>query len=194
MARWRSFIAAGKVRFLGLCEVSVATLRRAQAVHRVTAVQSEYSLWTRNVETEVLPACRELGISLIPFSPLGRGFLTATLTAAAQLSTDDWRAANPRFSQPNLARNLALLQPLIDIAHTRNCAAPAQIALAWLLSRGDQVIPIPGTKRRSHLDQNLKALEIRLEHDELNRLAASFPPGVAAGERYNPDHAQWIGH
>jgi aryl-alcohol dehydrogenase-like predicted oxidoreductase len=185
-------VTQGKIRFVGLSEVQSATLRRAHAVHPVTALQSEYSLWTRDVESSVLPACKELGISLIPFSPLGRGFLTATLSNdPSQFAPEDWRAGNPRFSAENLARNRDLLAALTAIAETRG-RSPAQIALAWVLSRGDRVIPIPGSKRRSHLDENVKAVEIELQPNEISTLDAAFPPGAAAGDRYLPEHARWV--
>ena len=185
-------VAAGKVRFLGLSEVSEATLRRAHAVHPITALQSEYSLWTREPEATVMPACRDLGIAFVPFSPLGRGFLTGTLTDRGRIAPSDWRANNPRFTEENLARNLALLRPLDEIAQVHG-GTPAQIALAWVLSRGAQVIPIPGMKRRTHLDENVSAEEIDLTPEELTRLDAAFPPGAAAGERYTPEVARWAG-
>src|SRR5262249_7090495 len=167
-------VAAGKVRFLGLSEVSDATLRRAHAVHPITALQSEYSLWTREPEATVMPACRELGIAFVPFSPLGRGFLTGTVTGRDRIAAGDWRVNNPRFSQENIARNAALLRPLEEIARAHG-AKPAQVALAWVLSRGDGVIPIPGMKRRTHLDENVSAVEIQLTPDEQARLEAAFP-------------------
>jgi aryl-alcohol dehydrogenase-like predicted oxidoreductase len=185
-------VAAGKVRFLGLSEVSEATLRRAHAVHPITALQSEYSLWTREPETTVMPACRELGIAYVPFSPLGRGFLTGAVTGREAIAPGDWRMNNPRFTDENLARNQALLQPLEEIAQVHG-ARLAQIALAWVLSRGENVIPIPGMKRRTHLDENVAAGEIKLTPAELTRLDAVFPVGAAAGERYTPEVARWAG-
>ena len=185
-------VAAGKVRLLGLSEVSEATLRRAHAVHPITALQSEYSLWTREPEATMMPACRELGIAFVPFSPLGRGFLTGAVTGREAIAPGDWRANNPRFSEDNLARNLALLRPLEEIAQARG-AKPAQVALAWVLSRGENVIPIPGMRRRSHLDENVAAADIELTPDESARLDAAFPPGAAAGERYTPEVARWAG-
>ena len=185
-------VAAGKVRFLGLSEVSEATLRRAHAVHPITALQSEYSLWTREPEATVMPACRELGIAFVPFSPLGRGFLTGAVTGRERIAPGDWRANNPRFTEENLARNRALLRPLEEIAQAHG-AKPAQVALAWVLSRGEQVIPIPGMKRRAHLDENVAAVDIELTPEELARLDAAFPPGAAAGERYTPEVARWAG-
>lgn len=184
-------VSRGKVRFLGLSEVLPATLRRAHSVHPVKALQSEYSLWTRDVESTVLPVCAELGVSFLPFSPLGRGFLTATLTESDRFPEGDWRANNPRFSPENLARNRSLLTTLTSVASSHGCT-PGQVALAWVLSRGDRVIPIPGTKRRSHLDENVRALDVNLSPEELSTLDAAFPPGVAAGARYTPEQAQWL--
>ncbi len=186
-------IKAGKVRYLGLCEAAASTIRRAHAVVQVTAVQSEYSLWTRDVEAEVLPLCEQLSISLVPFSPLGRGFLTGQVVAAAQISADDWRATNPRFTQENIARNAQLLKPLNDIAH-RHGGTPAQVALTWLLAQSPQIIPIPGTKRRRHLEENLAALKITLTDEELLQLQTEFQPGAVAGERYTAEFARWIDH
>jgi aryl-alcohol dehydrogenase-like predicted oxidoreductase len=185
-------VTAGKVRCLGLSEVSEATLRRAHAVHPITALQSEYSLWTREPEATVMPACREMGIAFVPFSPLGRGFLTGAVSGRDRIAPGDWRANNPRFTDENIARNLALLRPLEEIARSHG-AKPAQIALAWVLSRGDYVIPIPGMKRRDHLAENVAAVDIELKPEELARLDAAFPPGAAAGERYTPEVARWAG-
>jgi aryl-alcohol dehydrogenase-like predicted oxidoreductase len=185
-------VAAGKVRSIGLSEVSPETLRWVHAVHPVTALQSEYSLWTREPEATVLPVCEELGIAFVPFSPLGRGFLTGTLAGRAQIGPDDWRATNPRFSAENLDRNAALLGPLGEVARARG-RTPAQVALAWVLVRGEHVIPIPGMKRRSHLNENVAATEIELRPEELARLEAAFPPGVAAGERYSPEQVRGVG-
>jgi aryl-alcohol dehydrogenase-like predicted oxidoreductase len=185
-------VAAGKVRTLGLSEVSEATLRRAYAVHTITALQSEYSLWTREPEATVMPACRELGIAFVPFSPLGRGFLTGTVTGLEGIAPGDWRANNPRFSEENLARNVALLKPLEEVARSQGKTV-AQVALAWVLSRGENVIPLPGMKRRMHLDENTAAVDIELSPEELNRLNAAFPPGAAAGDRYTPEVARWAG-
>jgi aryl-alcohol dehydrogenase-like predicted oxidoreductase len=185
-------VAAGKVRFSGLSEVSEITLRRAHAVHPITALQSEYSLWTREAEATVIPACQELSIAFVPFSPLGRGFLTGAVTGRDRIAPGDWRANNPRFTEENLARNLALLRPLEEIAQVHG-AKPAQVALAWVLSRGEHVLPIPGMKRRTHLEENAAAVDIGLTTEELARLNAAFPPGVAAGERYKPEIARWAG-
>jgi aryl-alcohol dehydrogenase-like predicted oxidoreductase len=185
-------VAAGMVRSIGLSEVSAETLRRAHAVHPVTALQSEYSLWTRESEATVLPVCEELGIAFVPFSPLGRGFLTGTLAGRAQIGPDDWRATNPRFSAENLGRNAALLGPLGEVAQAHG-KTPAQVALAWVLVRGEHVIPIPGMKRRSHLNENVAATEIELRPEDLARLEATFPPGVAAGARYSPEQDRGVG-
>jgi aryl-alcohol dehydrogenase-like predicted oxidoreductase len=185
-------VAAGKVRLLGLSEVSEATLRRAHAVHPITALQSEYSLWTREPEATVIPACQELGIAFVPFSPLGRGFLTGLVTGRDWIASDDWRANNPRFAEENLARNLALLRPLEEIGQAQG-KSPSQIALAWVLSRGEHVLPIPGMKRRTHLEENVAAVDIGLTTEELARLDAAFPAGAAAGERYTPEIARWAG-
>ena len=185
-------VALGKVRALGLSEVAEATLRRAHAVHPIAALQSEYSLWTREPEATVMPACRELGIAFVPFSPLGRGFLTGAITARDRIAPGDWRATNPRFAEENLARNLALLEPLEAIARAHR-AKPAQVALAWVLSRGENVIPIPGMKRRSHLDENVAAADLTLTDEELTKLDAAFPAGAAAGDRYTAEFARWAG-
>jgi aryl-alcohol dehydrogenase-like predicted oxidoreductase len=185
-------VDAGKVRLLGLSEVSEATLRRAHAVHPIAALQSEYSLWTRESEATVMPTCRELGIAFVPFSPLGRGFLTGALTGRGQIGPGDWRANNPRFTEENLARNVALLKPLEEIAQDQGRTI-AQVALAWVLSRGEDVIPLPGMKRRRHLDENLGAASIELTPEDLARLDIAFPPGIAAGDRYTPEVARWAG-
>jgi aryl-alcohol dehydrogenase-like predicted oxidoreductase len=185
-------VTSGKVRFIGLSEVSPETLRRAHAVHPVTALQSEYSLWTREPEATVLPVCAELGIAFVPFSPLGRGFLTGAVTDRSRIAPGDWRANNPRFTEENLASNRALLEPLERIARAHGRTA-AQVALAWVLSRGEQVVPIPGMKRRTHLDENVAAVDIELSPEELAHLDTAFPPGAAAGERYTPEVARWAG-
>lgn len=176
-------VRAGKVRFLGLSEVAPATLRRAQRVHPITALQSEYSLWTRDIEPEVLPTCRELGVGLVAFSPLGRGFLTGQLKSAAQLTEGDARHNFPRFQDENFARNLALVEQLVELAAVKGCS-PAQLALAWVLAQGDDIVPIPGTKRRAYLEENLGALALELMPADLARLERIAPPGIAAGQRY----------
>ena len=174
-------VAAGKVRHLGLSEASAATIRRAHATHPIAAVQSEYSLWSRDVEADVLPAIRELGIGFVPYSPLGRGFLTGTVNAES-LRDDDFRRTNPRFSGENAERNAALVDIVRSVA-AKHGATPAQIALAWVLSRGEDLVPIPGTTKASRVEENAGALKIRLDEDDLSRL-----DGIAqnvAGERYN---------
>jgi aryl-alcohol dehydrogenase-like predicted oxidoreductase len=177
-------VTEGKVRFLGLSEASADTIRRAHAVHPITALQTEYSLWERALEEQILPTLRELGIGLVPYSPLGRGFLTGALTNPADLGEKDFRAvAFPRLSGDNLEANTLLVDKLSEIA-TRVGAEPAQVALAWVLSRGEDVVPIPGTKRRRWLEQNAAAVDVRLAPDVLAELEAAFPPGVAAGDRY----------
>ncbi|MFC9927708.1 aldo/keto reductase [Streptomyces sp. NPDC127190] len=175
-------VAEGKVRYIGLSEASAETIRRAHAVHPVTAVQSEYSLWTRDVEAEVLPACRELGIGFVPYSPLGRGFLAGRFDSPEQLDKDDWRRENPRFADANLAANLRLAAKVKEIAAEKD-VTPAQLAIAWVLAQGEDLVPIPGTKRREYLEQNAAAGTVRLSAEELARIDAELP--AAAGERYD---------
>ncbi|WP_299653456.1 aldo/keto reductase [uncultured Jannaschia sp.] len=176
-------VEAGKVRYLGLSEAGAATIRRANDVHPITALQSEYSLWSRDLEAEILPACRALGIGVVPYSPLGRGFLAGQIRSDADLAEKDRRRDMPRFRDDNLVRNSALLDGLRSIAETHG-ATSAQIALAWLLSRGEDVVPIPGTKRPARLTENAASLEVALTGDDLTTLDAAFPPGAAAGLRY----------
>jgi len=176
-------VTAGKVRHLGLSEVSAATLRRAHAVHPIAAVQSEYSLWTRDPERGVLAACRDLGVAFVAYSPLGRGFLTGAVTTPDTLAADDFRRVSPRFQDENLRANLALADTVRRLARRKGCS-PAQIALAWLLTRGDDVIPIPGTRRRRHLEDNLGALAVDLDAADLTDIEAAFPPDAAHGDRY----------
>jgi aryl-alcohol dehydrogenase-like predicted oxidoreductase len=176
-------VRAGKVRCLGLSEASPATVRRAMAVHPIAALQSEYSLWTRDVETELLPLCNALGITLVPYSPLGRGFLTGAIRAADQLASDDWRRSNPRFEGDNLRVNLALADGVAALARARGCT-PAQLALAWLLSRGPKVVPIPGTRSIARLDENAAAAHIALSADELRRIDDMLAATPVAGTRY----------
>lgn len=176
-------VAAGKVRALGLSEVSAATLRRACAVHPIAAVQSEYSLWTRDVEAEVLPACRELGVSLVAYSPLGRGMLTGAFGKDTPLAENDFRRSAPRFQGENLTANLGVVDVLRGLAREKACA-PGQLALAWLLQQGPEVIPIPGSRRIRHLEENIGAATVRLTEEDLKRIDAALPPGVAAGDRY----------
>lgn len=176
-------VEAGKVRFIGLSEAAAGTIARAHAVHPISAVQSEYSLWTRDVEAAVLPACRELGIGFVPYSPLGRGFLTGTIAGESDLAAKDRRREMPRFQGDNFARNLRLLEALKEIAALRE-ATPAQVALAWLLAQGEDVVPIPGTKRPDRVAENATALRIALTPAERAELDRAFPPGAAAGTRY----------
>jgi aryl-alcohol dehydrogenase-like predicted oxidoreductase len=177
-------VRAGKVRFLGLSEASAATIRRAHATHPITSVQTEYSLWTRDPEPEILPACRELGIGFVAYSPLGRGFLTGRFRTADDLPADDYRRFHPRFQGENFAKNLDLVARVKDVAAEKGCT-PSQLALAWLLAKGRDIVPIPGTKRRTYLEDNLGALKIALSAAELARIDAALPAGAASGPRYN---------
>ncbi len=176
-------VRAGKVRFLGLSECSPTTLRRAHAVHPISAVQSEYSLWTRDPEEGLLQTCRELGVGFVPYSPLGRGFLTGQIRRFEDFEPDDYRRNSPRFQGENFQKNLDLVARLRDMAEARGCTA-AQLALAWVLGQGSDLAPIPGTKRRDRLDENLGALEQVLCPGELQELGGLFAPGAAAGTRY----------
>jgi len=176
-------VTAGKVRHLGLSEASPETIRRAHAVHPITALQTEYSLWTRDVEGEILPLLRTLGIGLVPYSPLGRGFLTGTITSSDALAPDDFRRSNPRFTGHALDANLALVDTVRVIA-TRKGVTPGQLALAWVLAQGPDVVPIPGTKRIAYLEENVAADAVELTAEELAALDAALPVGAAAGERY----------
>ncbi|MFI0717151.1 aldo/keto reductase [Streptomyces inhibens] len=177
-------VEAGKVRYLGLSEAGAATLRRAHAVHPIAALQSEWSLWTRDLEHEIAPVCRELGIGLVPFSPLGRGFLTGRYTSVEGLSESDVRRSQPRFADGNLEQNLAIVEKLNDIAAEKGVSA-GQLALAWVQYRGDDVVPIPGTRRQKYLEENLGALAIELSADELAAIDAAAPAGRIAGTRYD---------
>jgi len=179
-------VEEGKVRFIGLSEASADSLRRANEVHPITALQSEYSLWTRDVEKEILLACRELGIGLVPFSPLGRGFLTGQIKDASQFGAGDFRKDNPRFQGENFHKNVKLVEQIEKIASAKMCK-PAQLALAWVVAQGDDIVPIPGTKRRKYLEENVGALEVILTHEEVEHLNEIAPVGVAAGERYNAE-------
>jgi len=174
----------GKIRYLGLSEAAPATIRRAHAVHPITALQTEYSLWSRDAEDEILPTVRELGIGYVAYSPLGRGFLTGEITKPEDFPEDDFRRFHPRFTGENFQRNIAMVHELEGLARDKGVSA-AQLALAWVLSRGDDIVPIPGTKRRKWLDQNIAATEITLSQDELARLDEILPPGAAAGDRYH---------
>ena len=176
-------IRAGKVRFLGLSEAAPATLCRAAAVYSIAALQTEYSLWTRDVETEILPTCRKLGVGFVPYSPLGRGFLSGTINQTDALAPDDWRRKAPRFQGENLQRNVALAERVEALAARKRCT-PAQLALAWVLGQGEDVVPIPGTKRRPYLEENVAALGVEFTAAELAEIAAVLPPGAASGMRY----------
>jgi len=176
-------VRAGKVRWLGLSEASPATLRRAHAVHTITALQSEYSLWTRDHESGTLATCRELGIGFVAYSPLGRGFLTGRFRKPEDLAADDWRHTSPRFQAGNFEQNLELAERVREMAVEKGCT-PAQLALAWVLAQGSDIIPIPGTKRRAYLEDDLGALTVTLTPKDLARLDRLFPRGAAHGERY----------
>ncbi len=176
-------VAEGSVAHLGLSEAAPSTIRRAAAVHPIAALQSEYSLWHREPEHEVIPTLRELGIGFVPFSPLGRGLLAGALAPGTDLEESDLRRVLPRFQGENLERNLELAERVRDLAARRG-ATPAQLALAWVLSRGEDVVPIPGTKRRAYLEQNAAAATLELDDADLAALDAAFPPGAAAGDRY----------
>jgi len=178
-------VHAGKVRFIGLSEASAATLERAHKVHPVTALQSEYSLWTRDPEAGVLATCRRLGVGFVPYSPLGRGFLTAAIASPEDFAADDYRRSSPRFQGENFTQNLALVEAVKAVAGKAGCT-PGQLALAWVLAQGDDIVPIPGTKRRKYLEENVGALAVRLTPAQLQELDSVFPFNVAAGDRYPP--------
>ncbi len=178
-------VAAGKVRFLGLSEAGPETIRRAHAVHPISALQTEYSLWSRDPEAEILPTVRELGVGFVAYSPLGRGFLTGQITSPEDFAADDFRRHNPRFQGANFDRNLELVERVRQIAREKDCS-PGQLALAWVLAQGEDIVPIPGTKRRTYLEENVAAAEVELTADELARIDEAAPVGAAAGDRY-PD-------
>jgi len=184
-------VREGKVRFLGLSEAAPQTIRRAHAVHPIAALQTEYSLWSREPEDELLATVRELGIGFVPYSPLGRGFLAGQIRSVDDFDPDDWRRTNPRFTGENFQRNLQLVDEIRRVAHEKGCT-PAQLALAWVLAQGDDVVPIPGTKRRKYLEDNVGALDVRLTDEELARIDRVFPKGAAAGERYAPQGMQTL--
>ena len=185
-------VRQGKVRQLGLSEPSPETVRRAQAVHPLAAVQNEYSLWTRDPEDELLPTLRELRIALVAYSPLGRGFLAGRFRSPDDLAPDDWRRTNPRFTGENFRRNLALADRVRELAAEKGCT-PAQLALAWLIRRHDDVIPIPGTSSIARLEENVAAVDVRLSAEDLDRIERASPKGAAAGERYSPDMLELTG-
>jgi aryl-alcohol dehydrogenase-like predicted oxidoreductase len=176
-------VQAGKVRYLGMSEAAPATIRRAQAIHPISALQTEYSLWSRDPEDEILPTIRELGIGFVPYSPLGRGFLTGAIASPDDFAPDDFRRRSPRFQGENFAKNLQLVEQVKAIAAEKGIT-PGQLALAWLLAQGDDIVPIPGTKRRSYLEENIGATTVNLTADDLSRIDAVAPKGVAVGERY----------
>jgi len=179
-------VKAGKIRYLGLSEAAPATLRRACAVHPILALQTEYSLWSRDPEFQILSTCRERKVGFVAYSPLGRGFLTGRFQKQGDLAGDDWRRHHPRFSGDNFARNLLLVESVRQLAEEKGCT-PAQLALAWVLAQGENVVPIPGTKHTRYLEENLGALGIRITPEELRRLEEAFPLGAAAGERYHAE-------
>lgn len=178
-------VEEGKVRFLGLSEAAPATLERANSIHPITALQTEYSLWTRDPEPEVLPTCRRLGIAFVAYSPLGRGFLTGAFKSADDLEPDDYRRFSPRFQGENFARNLKLVERVKQLAAAAGIT-PGQLALAWVLAQGDDILPIPGTKRRKYLEENAAAVDVSLAAQVLHELHDAFPPDAAAGDRYVP--------
>jgi aryl-alcohol dehydrogenase-like predicted oxidoreductase len=183
-------VEEGKVRYLGLSEAAPATLRRAHRTHPITALQTEYSLWSRDPEDEILSTCRELGIAFVAYSPLGRGFLTGRLKSVEGLAPEDFRRHHPRFQGENFQRNLELVRHLEQIASEKRCKA-SQLALAWVLAQGEDIVPIPGTTRRPHLGENLAALELTLSPQDLARINEFAPKGVTAGERY-PEQAMKV--
>jgi aryl-alcohol dehydrogenase-like predicted oxidoreductase len=181
-------VTAGKVRHLGLSEASSTTIERACAVHAITALQSEWSLWTRDLEEEVVGVARKHGVGIVPFSPLGRGFLTGAIRTPDDFGDDDFRKNNPRFQGENFQANLRLVDAVTEMARDKGCT-PSQLALAWVLAQGEDVVPIPGTKRRGYLEENAAAMSVQLEPADLDRLEAIAPRGAATGERYPFRHS-----
>ena len=177
-------VQQGKVRYLGLSEAAAETIKRAHAVHPISALQSEYSLWSRDPEDEVLPTVRKLGIGFVPYSPMGRGFLSGKITTPDDFAPDDFRRIQPRFQGENFYKNLQLVEQVKEIA-TQKGVTPGQLALSWLLAQGDDIVPIPGTKRRAYLEENVAAVNITLTQAELDRIEEISPKGVAAGDRTN---------
>jgi aryl-alcohol dehydrogenase-like predicted oxidoreductase len=184
-------VEQGKIAHIGLSEAAAGTLRRAAAAHPITAVQTEYSLWTRDPESDILPTCRELGIGFVAYSPLGRGFLTGRIRSLNDLDPADYRRNSPRFQGENLNRNLAMLRSIEQIASEKQCT-PAQLALAWVLARGENIVPIVGTKRRKYLDENIGAVKVSLTPSDLQRLDQAAPAGATAGERYPQEALQRV--
>ena len=177
-------VREGKVRFIGLSEAGADTIRRAHTVHSITALQTEYSLWSRDPENEILPTVRELGIGFVPYSPLGRGFLTGQIKSIDDLAPDDWRRQNPRFQGENFQRNLRLVDEVRSIASEKRCT-PSQLALAWVLAQGKDMVPIPGTKRIRYLEENVGAINVSLTENDIQRIDAALPHGITAGTRYS---------
>lgn len=186
MGALSDLVREGKIRYVGLSEVPVSILERAHKIHPVTALQTEYSLWSRDVEAEILPACERLGIGFVPYSPLGRGFLTGQIRSVDDLDADDYRRDSPRFQGENFAKNLQLAEKIAELAQDKG-VKPSQLALAWVLSRGDNMVPIPGTKRRHYLEENIAALDVSLSEAEIAAIEAVFPFRAAAGDRYNAE-------
>jgi aryl-alcohol dehydrogenase-like predicted oxidoreductase len=176
-------VSQGKVRHLGLSEIAADTLRRAHSVHPITALQSEYSLWTRDAEREMLPLCLELGVAFVPFSPLGRGFLTGKIESTTEFTADDMRRGMPRFQAENFEKNKKLVTTIEQLAKRKGCT-PAQLALSWVLAQGENIVPIPGTKRRKYLEENVGAVEVELDEKDLQEMNTLIPPDAAAGPRY----------
>lgn len=179
-------VKEGKIKYIGLSEAGVSDLQKASSIHPITALQTEYSIWSRDPEDAILGKCRELGIGFVPYSPLGRGFLTGELKKFEDFETDDYRRLSPRFQGENFEKNLQLVRKIEEMAAQKNCT-PAQLALAWVLSRGSDIVPIPGTKRRKYLEQNAQALSVKLTEDDLRKIEQIAPKNVAAGSRY-PEH------
>jgi aryl-alcohol dehydrogenase-like predicted oxidoreductase len=188
----KRLVEQGKVRYLGLSEAGANTIRRAHKIHPIAALQSEYSLWCRDLEAEIIPTCRELGIGFVPYGPVGRGFLAGTIKTLDDLLESDRRREHPRFFAENLEKNVQLLGPLEQVAQ-RLKAKPAQVALAWVLAQGDDIVPIPGTKRRSYLEENAAAVDLKLTSEDLAALDKAFPRGVTAGTRYPAGQMKAIG-
>ncbi|RJT44874.1 aldo/keto reductase [Rahnella woolbedingensis] len=191
MGALSDLVREGKIRYVGLSEVPVSILERAHKIHPVTALQTEYSLWSRDVEAEILPACERLGIGFVPYSPLGRGFLTGQIRSVDDLDADDYRRDSPRFQGENFAKNLQLAEKIGEVAQEKG-VKPSQLALAWVLSQGDNMVPIPGTKRRHYLEENIAALDVSLSEAEIAAIEAVFPFRVAAGDRYNAELMRFL--
>jgi aryl-alcohol dehydrogenase-like predicted oxidoreductase len=185
-------VAAGKVRFLGLSEAGSDTIRRAHAVHPIAALQTEYSLWSRDIEDDILGTCRELGITVVPYSPLGRGFLTGAIRRFEDFAADDFRRRSPRFQGDNFTKNLAVVDAVAAMAQAKGCT-PAQLALAWVLAQGDDMVPIPGTRSITRLEENLASTSVVLDEADVSRLESISPKGSIAGERYAPDGMKTVG-